>query len=198
MITVPVPSSKHRSLWIRAVARGVVVTVAGVTTACGNAPEASRTDSAGVEVVESRGSGAWSDAERPTLAEVLRIGGSADDTLYQFGTIGGVDISSNGTIVVLDGQAAAVRLYDSAGRYVQSIGRSGRGPGELNESVNDMVVSTGDTVFVAGFAKSKVMRLLLSGGDRLLGIAYDENRVQHVSVLGAQSDRALRSLSRFR
>jgi hypothetical protein len=106
---------------------------------------------------------------------VLRIG-SQQDTLYQFGSIGGVDISSRGVIAVLDAQAGAIRLYDSTGKYLRSMGRSGQGPGELNRSVGDMVLSIGDTVLIANGARSSVTRLLMDGRSLAsFGIPDDES-----------------------
>lgn len=59
------------------------------------------------------------------------IGVEIGDSNYVFGQIAGADIFPGGNIAVLDLQKAAVKVYDPAGDYVETIGRKGSGPGEF-------------------------------------------------------------------
>ena len=71
--------------------------------------------------------------------------GSVDgtDPNLTFGAIG-VEAAGDGTIYVLEQQAAEVRVFDSGGRYLRTIVRRGEGPGEI-EGANGIFLS-GDTL----------------------------------------------------
>lgn len=74
------------------------------------------------------------DSIGPEVAEAhvdLQFG-SADgtDPNLTFGAIR-VQAASDGTIYVLEQQAAEVRVFDSGGRYLRTIVRQGEGPGEI-------------------------------------------------------------------
>ena len=88
-------------------------------------------DSVGPEVTEARVN--------------LRFGSlEGDDPAFAFADIRGIEASSDGDIHVLDYQAAEVRVFDSAGRYLRTIVRRGEGPGEIGEA-NGIFLS-GDTL----------------------------------------------------
>ena len=129
----------------------LVLALAAVLSSCeAESPDASRTrdtlpngallvrhprltaiDSVGPEVTESRVD--------------LRFG-SADgsDPNLTFGNILGVQAASDGTIYVLDQQAAEVRVFDPGGHYLRTIVRRGEGPGEIGDA-NGIFLS-GDTL----------------------------------------------------
>ena len=50
---------------------------------------------------------------------------------YLFGIIRSIAVADNGAVYVLDGQAQHVRVFDSLGVYVETLGRRGEGPGEF-------------------------------------------------------------------
>ncbi len=83
----------------------------------------------------------------PELAEAhvdLQFGSAeGDDPNFTFGAIR-VQAASDGTIYVLDQQAAEVRVFDSDGRYLRTIVRRGEGPGEIG-AANGIFLS-GDTL----------------------------------------------------
>ena len=72
--------------------------------------------------------------------------GSVDgtDPNLAFGAIRGVQAAHDGSIYVLDRQAAEVRVFDSGGRYLRTIVRRGEGPGEIMDA-NGILLS-GDTL----------------------------------------------------
>ena len=87
------------------------------------------------------------DSVGPEVAEAhvdLRLGSvDGDDPNLTFGAIR-VQAASDGTIYVLDQQAAEVRVFDSDGRYLRTIVRRGEGPGEIG-GANGIFLS-GDTL----------------------------------------------------
>ena len=69
---------------------------------------------------------------RVTEAQVdLKFGSiEGDDLNLIFGDVRGIQAAGDGTIYVLDQQAAEVRVFDSGGEYLRTIVRRGEGPGE--------------------------------------------------------------------
>jgi len=74
----------------------------------------------------------WGEAERWTVTEDLRIGALEDPGPYAFGQIRMLDVDALGRIWVLEGQAKEIRVFDSEGRHVRTVGQEGGGPGEFN------------------------------------------------------------------
>ncbi|MCY3809786.1 MAG: 6-bladed beta-propeller [Gemmatimonadetes bacterium] len=67
-----------------------------------------------------------------------------DDPNLTFGGIRGIQAASDGTIYVLDVQAAEVRAYDPDGQYLRTVVRGGEGPGEITEA--NGIILAGDTL----------------------------------------------------
>ncbi len=65
------------------------------------------------------------------LEEDLSIG-SVDDENTMFYRIGDIAVDSQNNIYVLDGGNHRVQKFDKDGNYIQTIGRKGQGPGELD------------------------------------------------------------------
>ncbi len=122
-------------------------------------------DSAGIQIVMSPGGGRWSDADRPKFSAVMNIGGNAADTNYQFGAVTAIDIDADGNIYVLDTQAQVVRVFDSQGKFLRTIGRKGSGPGELT-AATALFVTAGDTLLVADVAAGRLLRFGTDGSPR--------------------------------
>ena len=76
-------------------------------------------------------------AGRPVHAGVadlkrdLAVGILDGDQNYMIGAIDDIAVAPNGTMYVLDRSVPAVRVYDAGGKFVQTIGRRGSGPGEF-------------------------------------------------------------------
>ncbi len=64
----------------------------------------------------------------------LKLGVMDGDPNFIFGNIRGIEAASDGTIYVLDYQAVEVRAYSPDGQYLETIVRSGEGPGEIREA----------------------------------------------------------------
>ena len=72
----------------------------------------------------------WSDSSRAwKFAEVRRYG-TADGPgeLIEPGTLG---LDGAGRLYVVDGKPAVIKIYDSTGAFLRTIGREGSGPGEF-------------------------------------------------------------------
>ena len=148
----------------------VIVLLAWLVGACGG--EESRwagtiTDSAGVTMVSNPAEGIWTEAERWTVEEELRIGVVEGDPKYQFGDVGGIAVDSRGRIVVLDIQAQHIKVFSPEGEYEQTIGGPGGGPGELADAYLAPVVTRGDTLLVADIRGNRRVNRYSPDGSRL-------------------------------
>jgi hypothetical protein len=75
----------------------------------------------------------------------LRLGSiDGEDLNLVFGAIRGIQVATDGTIYVLDQQAAEVRVFDAGGRYLRTIVRRGEGPGEI--AASNGIFLSGDTL----------------------------------------------------
>ena len=66
-----------------------------------------------------------------TLVPEISVGEVDGAEEYLFGSISSIAVNDNRDLYVLDGQAQHVRVFDSAGAYVETLGRRGEGPGEF-------------------------------------------------------------------
>ena len=79
----------------------------------------------------------------------LRLGSvDGTDPNLTFGSILGVQAASDGTIYVLDRQAAEVRVFDSGGQYLRTIVRRGQGPGEIGDA-NGIFLSSDTLLWIS-------------------------------------------------
>lgn len=83
-------------------------------------------------IVRSYGPGDW--GAPATLVPEVSIGELEGPDEYLFGTVGSIAVSDDRTVYVLDAQAQEIRVFDSTGTYVETLGRSGEGPGELRRA----------------------------------------------------------------
>lgn len=126
----------------------------------GHPPSArvTRTDSAGIEIVSNE---TPADAV-PVFATLdsapsLRLGSADGAKEEQFGSITGVAPLSDGSVAVLDGQAAEVRVFGPNGAYLRTMGQKGEGPGELSYP-EALVALAGDTLAVYDRGNGRITR----------------------------------------
>lgn len=104
----------------------------------------SRRDSAGIEIVESHGSGAALSAWTIDAAPRLEIGAIDGPEDYLLNKVRGALRLSGGRVVVAEADAR-IRYYDSAGRHLRTFAFVGDGPLELRRVVA-LYPLRGDTV----------------------------------------------------
>lgn len=73
------------------------------------------------------------DVPRARLVEELRIGTESGGPDYALSRVTSVRIDGDGSIYVSQPQENLIRVFDSEGRFVRRIGRSGEGPGEFRQ-----------------------------------------------------------------
>lgn len=89
----------------------------------------------GTVVVQNGDAQVWSEGAGWNLTEELRIGSVLEDGPATFGDVRDLAVDDQGRIHVLDSQALEIRVFDTDGRYLYRVGRSGEGPGEFKDPV---------------------------------------------------------------
>lgn len=92
----------------------------------------------------------------------LRIGTLDGDPPYVFGDVRGIDADADGTIYVLDYQAAEIRTFGPDGQYRRTIAGEGGGPGELSEA-NGMILQGDSLLWVQDHSHGAFLALRTDG-----------------------------------
>jgi hypothetical protein len=101
---------------------------------------------------------AWTVRAEPTL--VLGTPNSVPEA--QFQDVRGAIALSDGRIVVAEASADQLVVFGSDGRVITTIGRSGRGPGELRDP-NDLFLLPRDTIAVRDLSTSRITLFTADG-----------------------------------
>lgn len=135
--------SKGREGTVKAIL--VVVVLAGCAVESGSGAGVSRVDTlpTGTVVVHNAAQGVWDSASGWQLVEDLRVGSAEGDEAAAFSRIAALAVDASGRIHVLDALAQDVRVFDSAGTHLRTIGRAGDGPGEFRRATGLAMNSTG-------------------------------------------------------
>jgi len=90
-------------------------------------------DSATIRIVESAAP-LWADGEGWTIPSELavQIGALEGEAPYQFTRIGWSALFVDERVVVSDAADLEIRVFDTSGRHLATMGRRGGGPGEFN------------------------------------------------------------------
>ncbi len=89
----------------------------------------------GTVVVHNTGAGVWDSASTWRIVEDLRIGSAEGAGPTSFNQIAALTVDPAGRIYVLERQAQEIRVFDSTGAFVRTIGRKGSGPAEFQEAI---------------------------------------------------------------
>ncbi len=122
-------------------------------------------DSAGVRIVESSGPTLGpgdSTFARLDSAPVLSIGVEEGEEAYQLHRVTDALRLADGRIAVSNSGTQEIRVYDSTGRYLKSVGRKGSGPGEFAEFSSATLYPVADSVLALD---NGAFRLHLFGPD---------------------------------
>lgn len=87
------------------------------------------TDSAGIQIVESLAP-AWKGTATIEPEPVLSIG-REEEGPYQLSAVFSADLLEDGRIAIAEAMASEVRIFDSEGGHVRTLGGAGEGPGEF-------------------------------------------------------------------
>ncbi len=144
--------------------RGVLLVVVAV----GCAPHATEPirasvrDSAGITIVENTGAAAAdSVAFRVDSLSSLELGGGADPRM-EFGSVRGVLLLHH-RIVIADGASNEIRIFDTSGAWIRTVGRKGGGPGEF-EGLGGLFLVAPDTIAAYDWNHRR-LSLFTSAGD---------------------------------
>jgi 6-bladed beta-propeller len=149
------------SLMVIPVRRFLAVAASAVAIGCGSGEGGgsggppSIQDSAGIQVVVNHGptwaSGqAWTVADQPTVD----VGGAGDPTSELGRVVGAVKLS-DGRLVVANAATNDLRFFDPQGKYLQTRGRQGTGPGEY-QTITGMWLGSNDSLLIADVASQRL------------------------------------------
>lgn len=143
-----------------------LVILAVASASCGrDAPKGAYAvrDSAGVQIVFNP-SAVQGDSACPVVDSLpaFTIGGADAEGPYDIARVRGVLRLADGTVLVLNRATSELSSFDSAGRYLRSVGRKGSGPGEF-QSPYQLLWYGRDTLMVQDLGTSRVTLLGVDG-----------------------------------
>lgn len=147
----------------------------GVATGCApgdRGPAPIVQDSAGVEIVRH---GPLADYGRPVYpAEyVLTLGAMEGPPEMLFADVAGVEVLDDGTVAVLDREAAEVRQFAPDGSFLRRISRRGSGPGEISGDATVGLVGIGAGRLLLPDAINQTVSIFGRAGDLLESHRWD-------------------------
>jgi len=104
----------------------------------------------GVKVVKNPSEPLYGEIELE-IEEDLVLGSEKDEN-YLFYRVWDIAVNDRGDIYVLDSGKYRIQKYDKDGRYLQTIGRQGQGPGEFERPVG-LYLDKKRSIYVLGFFK---------------------------------------------
>ncbi len=130
----------------------------GCTQGAESSTQAEISDSAGTRIVLNR-TPRWIEGETWAVSPepTVRIGVLDGPEEYQLVDVAAAARRSDGTYVVADRGSKTVRLYDSDGTFLQTLGGAGSGPGEFTDP-GPILLTGGDTLVVWDQALLRVTR----------------------------------------
>lgn len=81
------------------------------------------------------------------LEKDLNIGNEEDDNYIFYGLVM-IAVDKEGNILVLDGGNHRIQEFDKNGKYLQTIGREGQGPGEFEDPAGMALDSAEDNIYI--------------------------------------------------
>ena len=118
--------------------------------------------------------------EELQLEEIWRRGGEDDEEVL-LGIVTSVLSGPDGNIYVLDAQLMEVKVFDTGGDLVGTLGRQGEGPGEFNAAF-DMVFMPDGTLGVSQSFPGKLIKLNIYTGKRQVLDEEENCALHHASI----------------
>lgn len=134
-------------------------------TACGGVRSGSVlvSDSSGVQITELPHALTWESQQWNLTSEpLLDIGVQQGEAPYELDRVAGAGRLADGSIVIANAGTSELRLYDSGGKHIRSMGRRGDGPGEFRRITWVQVVQP-DTLLVVDSELRRVTAFTESG-----------------------------------
>jgi 6-bladed beta-propeller protein len=88
----------------------------------------------GIVRVTNPAEGIWKEKHSWRIREDLRIGRSKGPAPDVFSSVTALGVSPSGHIAVVDGPTQELRLFDSNGKHIRTLGRRGFGPAEFQRA----------------------------------------------------------------
>jgi len=111
--------------------------------------------------------------KRYLMVEELSIGEAEGDEVYMLNRPQDIQVSEDGTIYILDWSDVCIKVFDSTGKYLRTIGRKGQGPSEF-EFLTYMSLSSDGRIFVMDSVNRRIVVFDIKGeylsGSRIEGI----------------------------
>jgi hypothetical protein len=145
------------------------------------------TDSSGIQIVLSR-SPAWGPEEGWTVSDdpLVQIGVREGDPDYQFQRIWEARRLSDGRFITADDMAKELRIFDSSGGHLRTIGGDGEGPGEFR-AVWLVGVYRGDSIYAYDYA---LMRASIFTPAGVFARSVENARPSNTSTCTASTDKS--------
>jgi len=112
-------------------------------------------------VVRTEAGSVW--GEERTLIPEMSIGALEGDLAYLFGSIRSLDVATDGTVYVVDGQVPDLRAYTPDGTYLRTLGRPGEGPGELKSPDGGLAILSDGRILVRDPGNARIQVYAPSG-----------------------------------
>jgi len=96
------------------------------------------------------------------LEEDLSIGAFKGKDEYTFSQINDLDVDDNGNIYGIDNSSAHIRVFDSNGQFLRTVGRKGQGPGEMQMPLFVQITSQ-DEIAVYDYLTQRLVLFSLEG-----------------------------------
>ncbi len=84
----------------------------------------------------------------------IELGGDLAERKHSFERITGIDVDNKGNIFVLDYDACEIRKFSPDGKYIQKIGRKGKGPAEFQRPISLALDDKGQLVVAESIPSS--------------------------------------------
>ena len=124
------PGGLARVLCVPAVAATLALAVCGEATPPGSTADVVIDTIGDTVAVRTVSGSVWQGSA--TLVPETSIGELDGPDEYLFGNISSIAVDDEHTVYVFDGQAREVRVFDSGGTYIRTLGGPGEGPGEFS------------------------------------------------------------------
>ena len=121
-----------------------------------------------------------------SLVEELSIGEVEGREEYVFSQVRDIEVDETGRIYALDIKEANVKVFNQDGKYIRTIARKGRGPGEL-QSPNDIYIDDKDKIYISD-VETRRLSVFNKQGDFVSSSNFKEYSVSNIIGVNKQDE----------